>query len=363
MIGWLGTSACGDSGADAPAAAGSGAAAGTGGGKATGGGAGSGGSAGSGGGAGSNGGAGSGGGGATGGATSSGGSGGSAGAGAVSGGGGSGGNTGPSAGCGKAGPASGERQLEVAGNTGLFIVSVPAAYDPGRPYPLGFAFHGRNRNHENCQAGDCAGVQAELGDSALLVYMQSLRTPLDNEMGGWEAVEEREGNVAFFEAVLELVQNEYCIDTGRVFAAGTSSGASFANLLGCRLGDRLRAVAPVAGYMPETEGCSAPPAALVVHGIDDPHVTFQSGETARDFYLERSGCTTTTVPDLAALHADIRGSRDAMQEIYGCVDYQGCNAVAPVRWCEHSYGGYDNSTHGWPPVGGQLIREFLDELD
>jgi hypothetical protein len=50
-----------------------------------------------------------------------------------------------------------------------------------------------------------------------------------------------------------------------------------------------------------------------------------------------------------------------MVEDVGCVDYQGCSA-APVRWCEHSYGGYDNSTHGWPPVGGELFWEFAQGL-
>ena len=27
-----------------------------------------------------------------------------------------------------------------------------------------------------------------------------------------------------------------------------------------------------------------------------------------------------------------------------------------------SYGGYDGSTHGWPPVGGQLIWDFVKGL-
>ena len=114
--------------------------------------------------------------------------------------------------------------------------------------------------------------------------------------------------------------------------------------------------------MPETTNCRGTPAAVVIHGIDDPHVTFASGEAARDFYVRRNGCSTTTTPPLATMHADVRAKRDAMQETHGCVDYGGCNAASPVRWCEHSYGGYDNSTHGWPPNGGRLIREFVQGL-
>ena len=277
---------------------------------------------------------------------------------------GSGGATGPSpsAGCGRSNPATGERRLQVAAKTGLYIVSVPSIYDPMRPYPLGFAFHGRNRNHTNCQSVDCAGFQSELGSNHVLVYMQSLRVPVDNATGGWESAQEREENVQFFQQVLAVLKAEYCIDQRRIFVAGTSSGASFSNLLACRFGDQLLAAGPVSGSMPETANCRGTPAAVVIHGIDDPHVTFASGEAARDFYVRRSGCSTTTTPALATMHADIRAKRDAMQETHGCVDYAGCNAAAPVRWCEHSYGGYDNSTHGWPPNGGRLIREFVQAL-
>jgi poly(3-hydroxybutyrate) depolymerase len=173
----------------------------------------------------------------------------------------------------------------------------------------------------------------------------------------------REGNVAFFEQVRETVLDEFCIDEGRVFVAGTSSGAHFANVLGCRFGDELLAVAPVAGYLPESMGCQGTPAALVIHGVDDPHVTLSSGIAARDFWAGRNGCSAATQPPLADMHQDIRNKRDAMPTVedHGCVDYQGCDH-SPVRWCEHSYGGYDDSTHGWPPNGGQLIWDFVQTL-
>lgn len=266
-----------------------------------------------------------------------------------------------SAGCGNSDFVTGERQMEVAGHSGRYIVSVPTSYDPEVPLPMGFAFHGRNRNHQNCQAGDCAGFQSAMGEVAVLVYLQSLRTPPDSTDGGWEGNGEREENVEFFEKVLDTLLGELCIDESRVFVAGTSSGAHFTNILGCRFGDRLAAIAPVAGYLPESTGCVGHPAALVIHGVDD---NLSTGEQARDFWVSRNGCSTSTVPDLAEMHQDIRDKRDAMPSVedHGCVDYQGCTE-APVRWCEHSFGGYDNSTHGWPPTGGQLIWEFVQGLE
>ncbi|HEY6078271.1 MAG TPA: hypothetical protein VIW29_05680 [Polyangiaceae bacterium] len=300
--------------------------------------------------------------------TSAGGSGGaSSGAGGATGGSAAGGGASapePSLGCNQAPGPEGEQMMTVNARTGLYIVSLPSTYDMAKPYPLGFGFHGRNRNHKNCQDGDCAGFQSVMGEQAVLVYMQSLREPLDAEMSGWEGGDEREDNAQFFEQVLAEVGAKYCIDQRRVFVAGTSSGASFTNLLGCRYGDKLLAAAPVSGGLPESQNCKGAPAAIVIHGIDDPHVPFTAGEMARENYQERSGCGDTTLPELAGMHADIRATRDAEPsvEAAACVDYQGCAPASPLRWCEHSYGGYDDSTHGWPPVGGQLIWDFVKNL-
>ena len=49
-------------------------------------------------------------------------------------------------------------------------------------------------------------------------------------------------------------------------------------------------------------------------------------------------------------------------ESHGCAVYQGCDAGLPVTWCEHSEGGYDGSTHGWPLFGGQQVWDFVSAL-
>jgi len=254
--------------------------------------------------------------------------------------------------------------MTVGSFTGIYIVSLPTNYDQTKAYPLGFGFHGRDQTHTQCRDATCKGFQSVMKDQAVLVYMKALRTPVDSPKGGWEAPNERENNAKFFELVFAQVKADYCVDEHRVFAAGTSSGASFSNLLGCRYGDQLLAVAPVSGSLPDSANCKGAPAALVIHGIDDPHVPFAAGEMARDNYLMRSQCSSTTVPLLSGMHADVRAKRDAKPpvETIECVDYQGCQAGSPVKWCEHSYGGYDNTTHGWPPPGGQMIWDFVKAL-
>lgn len=256
-----------------------------------------------------------------------------------------------SPGCGLT-PASGDLQIAVQGQMGQYIVSLPPGYDPLTPYPLGFAFHGRGRTGPNCHDGDCAGFQTAMEADAVLVYMTSLGGD------GWEGDGERELNVEFFQKVLDDLVAGACIDESRVFVAGTSSGAHFTNILGCRFGDRLLAIAPVAGYLPEKDNCLDKVAALVIHGFKDPHVPLSAGEEARDFWRARNGCSDTTVPTIPEVHA----AAEATPESHSCAIYQGCEDGLPVHWCEHSEGGYDDSTHGWPLFGGQMIWEFVQSL-
>ena len=258
----------------------------------------------------------------------------------------------PSSGCGAANPPSGTLTMDIDGAAAEFIVSLPPNYDPDTPYPLGFGFHGWGRTGQNCHDGDCAGFQTAMNEHAVLVYMSAIGGE------GWESENEREPNVAFFQRVLAQVSETTCIDTKRVFAAGTSSGAHFVNVLGCRFGDLLAAISPVAGVLPETQGCVGQIAALVIHGISDPHVLFEYGEVARDFWRERNGCSGETTPAISSVHSEV----EATDEHHACAVYQGCDDSGQVTWCEHSEGGYDGSTHGWPLFGGDAIWEFVSTL-
>jgi hypothetical protein len=158
-----------------------------------------------------------------------------------------------SAGCGKPQRPAGEQVTTIDGLRASYIVAVPPGHASGEPTPLVFAFHGRNRTHQDCRETDCRGIRAEIEPRAIVVYMKSIGG------SGWEGPEEREHNVRFFEAVLGDVEASYCVDTARVVATGTSSGAFFTNVLACRHGDVLRGVVPVSGGMPERDGCKGQP--------------------------------------------------------------------------------------------------------
>lgn len=263
----------------------------------------------------------------------------------------------PSPGCsgGSASPPVGVLKLPTGGAMGDYILTVPAMYDPTVPQSLAFVFHGADNTPATCRGGgNCSGVQGALEGHSIVIYMKSFGS-------SWTDAG-REQNVTFFDDMLAYAEQTYCVDERRVYALGTSSGAHFTNILACRRGDKLLAAIPGAGERLEKTGCVGRVAALVIHGVDDSHVPFTAGEEARDYYAQQNGCTTETVPALSTVHTDVRAARDAAMSTHGCVDYQGCRDGLPVRWCEHSEPGYDNTTHGWPGFGGQETWDFVNAL-
>jgi polyhydroxybutyrate depolymerase len=244
-----------------------------------------------------------------------------------------------STGCGNANAAGGEFSIPLNGANAAFTITLPPGYDPATPTPLIFAFHGRNQTHIQLRTQDAANIQTELGGRAIMAYLKSQGGP------GWNFAAEVGPNIAFFNAVYTRALADYCVDTARIFAVGHSSGGYFANILGCRYGDVLRGVGPVAGNTQEFD-CIGRVAALVVHGVRDSVVSFAGGQESRDTYLAANGCSMQSVPGAVA----------------PCVEYQSCAEGLPVTWCEHDEPTYQNTNHGWPSFASRALGEFLFAL-
>jgi polyhydroxybutyrate depolymerase len=77
-----------------------------------------------------------------------------------------------------------------------------------------------------------------------------------------------------------------------VFATGLSNGAEMASQVGCFLGDRFAAIAPVAGIL--FQGCSGPPLPVITfHGTDDFNVPYESALEAVPEWARHNGCDET----------------------------------------------------------------------
>jgi poly(3-hydroxybutyrate) depolymerase len=216
-------------------------------------------------------------------------------------------------------------------------MSVPDSYDPSVPQRLVFGYHGSNYTGELMRRY-LDLEQPPLLEDTLFVYPDGI--PLEGQPDhiAWElAADDRD--IAFFDALLEQLKAQYCIDESRVFVNGQSFGGLMTNAVGCIRGDIVRAIAVVAGSGPRSASCSGQVAAWLTHGVDDDSVSFSSGESSRDYWVEANHCDSTTAPGNPAQ----------------CQEYQGCDPGFPVVWCPHENDG----GHQHPSFGRAAVREFL----
>jgi poly(3-hydroxybutyrate) depolymerase len=257
----------------------------------------------------------------------------------------------PSPGCSVTGSSTGtaqDKMLTVSGQATVrtYRLSVPTSYVPTTPLPLIFGFHGVSGNGKGTQSSFGLESASTGGGKAIFVYPDALSKV---EPDGTSAIDwvtplgaaNKGIDFAFFEALVKEIENNYCVDTSRVFATGISAGGIFTNFVGCWYGDILRGIAPVASIKPwstpqssANAACTGSVASMVIHGTNDPFSNYTTdGLVTRDFWVAQNGCqSASSVADPTTPNA--------------CVDYQGCKAGLPVVLCSHDEG------HAWPVKTG-----------
>ena len=152
---------------------------------------------------------------------------------------------------------------------------------------------------------------------------------------GWDIYPHQTRDLVFVEGLLDVLERDLCVDRRRVYVAGLSNGGFFANVLGCRLAERLAGMAAVAGSMPLRECTPARPVrALLIHGESDKVVKVDIARAARDWWVRANGC----------------GEPEPEGH---CRHYRSCQG-ADVSYCEGPQG------HRWPRPAARRIWRFFD---
>jgi polyhydroxybutyrate depolymerase len=257
----------------------------------------------------------------------------------------------PSPACVDAVIASIPDRLVVRGQERL-VLSHPPSGPAAEPRDLVIAFHGRT--NDAARARRYFRLDGALPE-AVIVYPQAL--PAGPGTFAWSDPGDPPDALRDFElvdAIIVAVGQARCIDLGRVFVVGHSLGAYFANDVACALGDRVRAVASVAGGL-QGGACEDATATLLIHHPQDALVPIGAGERARDALLvanavSDAAATSAQHPDLAELQ---------------CVRYGAEDVADPVVWCVHDdatwpSGRYD--PHAWPGAAPAAIAAFFRSL-
>jgi polyhydroxybutyrate depolymerase len=255
----------------------------------------------------------------------------------------------PSPGCGASPPAAAPAGIEVGGRQRELITAVPEGYDPAVPHALVFAFHGRTT--PNTQVKRYFGLESAATGPTIVVYPAAL-VAADGKFSWYERGQSGSElrDYAFFDALLELMGETYCVDLDRVFVVGHSLGGSFANSLGCARGDVIRGVGTVAGRIWESR-CSGPAAAIIMHNRNDDLVPLTRGLEARDWALAQNSL------DGAA--------RACEPTTLSCQCYGPPDAANPVVWCPHTQDETRSGRfypHLWPDGAGAAIMGFFEGL-
>ncbi|HSZ83856.1 MAG TPA: hypothetical protein VLA14_16330 [Polyangia bacterium] len=210
-----------------------------------------------------------------------------------------------------------------------YYTTLPMGFDPKKPYPVVFWGPG-------CGATGPEGSSFTTGHFLTdILYVELLSITGCFQAGKEGTADSPDG--PYFDQVVAEVEAKYCVDKGKLFAAGTSSGAWLSNYLACTRGNILRGTAADSGGLQHDHGtCTGGAAVMEMPG--DSTTTIENGVDigsgpARDLFITLNGCSMTPTTMTFAKASN-------------CQVYGGCDS--PVVWC--NVGGAHQS-------GNQVIAE------
>ncbi|HEX5371015.1 MAG TPA: PHB depolymerase family esterase [Dehalococcoidia bacterium] len=183
------------------------------------------------------------------------------------------------AGCGNA-HVQGKSIVEYMFSGGVlrsYRIYVPPSYNPSTPAPLVLGFHGFGANAIEQEYYTNFKPQADL-HGFVLVSPNAVGTPPHWNYYG-KLAPAMPDDYAFVNDLIDHLQGELCIDAARIYTTGMSDGGTMAAIIGCKLNNRIAAVAPVAGSPYLDAGCllSGPVPLITFHGTADTLWPFDGG--------------------------------------------------------------------------------------
>lgn len=223
---------------------------------------------------------------------------------------------------------SGQRQR-------AYRLFVPASYDSRTRLPLVLDLHG--------SGGSSAGQARTSGFETVAAREGFAVAALQADGARWNVPvrNDRPDDIEYVADVIDHMAARVCTDLTRIYVTGFSGGGRMSSLLGCRLGARIAAIAPVAGLRWPAPCEGRPVPVLSFHGLADrqnPYAGKAAGRGAE--WLE-------SVPDALAGWARHNGcDLDVILDNPGgplsTIRYEGCDAGADVRMVR-----IDSLGHTW----------------
>lgn len=165
-------------------------------------------------------------------------------------------------------------KLNDQGKLRTYELYIPSSYQPSRPLPLVLVFHGHNGTGQSIADVTRFNNLAEK-QGFIVVYPDGI----DHNWNLRGAALGKVDDVSFTSALINLIEKNINIDSRRIYAAGFSKGAIFAQDLACELPNKIAAFASVAGSLPVrlTSKCqpNTPISMLMINGTNDLAVYYE----------------------------------------------------------------------------------------
>lgn len=264
-------------------------------------------------------------------------------------------------------PGSFSHTIIVDGHERFYHLYLPSAYRKSKAVPLIVALHGGGGSGKKVNKLLELNILADQ-HGFIVAYPDAVDRHWNDGRGVKKYRSQRENidDVHFISRMIDAIAVKFKIDRKRVYVTGASNGAMMSFRLGCELADKITALAPVIGSMPENlvGGCSParPLPLIMINGTDDPMVPWEGGHVhvyrkklgkiisvrqTIDFWVTRNGCSPdpirSSVPD------DDPQDGTSVHKM----TYEQCNDGAEVVLYEVRGGG-----HTWPG-SYQYLPKFL----
>lgn len=241
------------------------------------------------------------------------------------------------------------------GLTREYSIYIPASYDGTTNFPLLFNFHGGDDVITNWQT---TADMRPIADTAnfILVYPQARPDPSDGNSLNW--LPKTPGtfdDVPFISKLIDTIASNYQIDQNRIYACGYSLGGDMSFELGCKLSNRIAAIAPVARTMQANPNsfCSPvhPTGVLTILGTDDfisPYGGYPgyylSAAATHSYWATHNNCNASAT--MSTVSPSI--------ERYSWSTASGCDYVEELKVIG---GGHD-----WPGSFGNMTIDASEEI-
>lgn len=177
-----------------------------------------------------------------------------------------------------------------------YDVHLPEPIDTNKKYPVVFTLHGKGSNEKNM-----FGIVAPIAKNFIVIGIRG-NLPLGAGYQYYELKglgnpirETFDAAVGQLEAFIHYATEKYPIDPGKRYLLGFSQGAILAMTLALTMGDRLKGIAALNGYVPEFVKTEYP-----LRSVDDVSVFLSHGQYDSVFPVRIGHETATYFKDLTS---------------------------------------------------------------